>query len=166
MQLDKDRFVITYDAAKASKEKILATIKETGYAAKTVADQHPTRAASAPTSKPAALAMFKAALAQAKKEKKLLVLDFQAAWCVPCQRMARETFADPKVKALLERCVLVEVDTDRFPDLAKQFGVTGLPDVRFLTSDGTEKKKMLDYQDAASFAKALSELLDRSAENR
>jgi thiol:disulfide interchange protein len=166
MRLDKDRFVVTYDASKANEDKIIATIKEAGYAAKLVADQPAARPASAPALKRADPPFFTDALALAKKERKSVVLDFYAEWCVPCKRMSRETFSDPKVKALLQRVILLKIDSDRFPDLAKKFGVIGLPDIRFLGSDGTEKKKLLDYQDAASFAKWLSELLDGSAGNR
>jgi hypothetical protein len=54
---------------------------------------------------------------------------------------------------------LVTIDTDRYPVLAKKFGVVGLPDVRLLACDGTEKKKLLDYQDTVSFGSALRELL-------
>jgi thiol:disulfide interchange protein len=166
MQLDKDQFVVTYDGSKANEDKIIATIKETGYFAKVVANTPATRAGSAPTLKKPDPPFFTDAFARPKQERKPVVLDFYAEWCVPCKRMSGETFSDPKVKALLERCVLLKVDTDRLPDLAKKFGVTGLPDIRFLSSDGSEKKKLLDYQDAASFAKALSELLDGSAGSR
>ena len=166
MRLDRDQFIVTYDPSKADEDKIIATIQESGYSARAEADGQETGAASTRTLLKDAPRLFTEALDRAKRERKPIVLDFYAEWCVPCKRMSRETFSDPKVKSLLDQCVLVEIDTDRYPDLARKFGVTGLPDVRFLSHDGTEKRKLLDYQDAASFAKALSQLLDGSKKGR
>lgn len=166
MQLDKDQFLVTYEGSKVKEAKIIATIQEAGYVAKVVANNPAARSASSPMTEESDPPFFKEALARAKRDRKPLVLDFYAEWCVPCQRMSRETLSDPRVKKLLERAIMVKIDADRFPDLAKKFGVAGLPDIRFLTFEGIEKKKLLDYQDPATFAKSLSELLDGSSERR
>ena len=162
MRLDRDQFIVTYDASKAGEDKLIATIKETGYAARVEADGHSIGPGDSVTRMKDDPPSLTEASARAKRELKPLVLDFYAEWCVSCKRMSRETFSDPKVKTLLDRCVLVEIDTDRYPDLAKRFGVVGLPDIRLLTCDGTEKKKLVDYQDAESFGRALRALLDGS----
>jgi thiol:disulfide interchange protein len=162
VRLERDEFSITYEAGKANDDKLLATIKEAGYEARLVDDRPEAAAASTRAPSGDDPPIFKEALARAKREQKPVVLDFYAEWCVPCKRMLRETFADPKVTALLERCVLVKIDTDRYPDLGRKYGVSGLPDLRFLAPDGTEKKRVLDYQDPAPFAKALEALLGDS----
>jgi thiol:disulfide interchange protein DsbD len=166
MRLDQDQFIVTYDPSRVDEDKILATIKETGYPARVEADGHAIGTTGSATPMKDDPPSFAEARARAKRERKPIVLDFYAEWCVPCKRMSRETFSDPKVKTLLDQCILVEIDTDRYPDLAKRYAVTGLPDIRFLLCDGTEKKKLLDYQDAASFAKALEEVLSRTGGSR
>ena len=88
-----------------------------------------------------------------------MLLDFKATWCVPCLRLEKETFADPDVAELLKQLVLVKVDTDEHPELAKHFGVVGLPDLRFLNSDGVEVKRLTDFQDAEMFSETLRSML-------
>jgi thiol:disulfide interchange protein DsbD len=166
MQLDRDDFIIGYDASMVNENKITATIKETGYVPTTGTGQIGKHAGAlaGPTEKlPPTLVE---ALARAKREHRPVVLDFYAEWCVPCKRMLKETFGDSKVAQLLKECVVVKIDTDRYPELAHKFGVEGIPDIRFLADDGSERKKLLDYQDAASFATALAEFLDTARQSR
>lgn len=57
---------------------------------------------------------------------KPVIVDFFAQWCGPCQML----------KPLLEKLsqeydfVLAKVDIDQHPELAQQFGIEGVPDVR------------------------------------
>ena len=153
MDLERDEFVIRYDASLAQESDLIATSKTAGFAAQVVSSPP------APEDEPQ---FFREALAQARREQKPLVLDFTATWCVPCVRMIKETFPDPKVAPLLERCVLVKIDTDEHPNLAQQYGVVGLPDIRLLTSDGMEVRKLRDFQAADAFAGVLEELLSTS----
>ena len=78
--------------------------------------------------------------------------------------MLRDTFSDAKVAARLQQCVFVKIDTDKHPELAKRFGVVGLPDVRFLSPEGKEVERFLDYQGPDAFAVALEDLLQTTAE--
>ena len=93
-----------------------------------------------------------------------MVLDFTASWCVPCQRMLRETFPDPKVARLLDECVLVKVDTDEHPALATKYGAVALPDIRLLSPDGEELRRFRDFQGPDAFATALEQLLATTTE--
>jgi thiol:disulfide interchange protein DsbD len=166
MRLDRDDFIIAYDASKANEDKIMASIKESGYIPTIGTGQIGKPADRSGGSTEKLPPILVEALARAKTEHKPVVLDFYAEWCVPCKRMLTETFGDPKVAQLLKQCVLLKIDTDRYPELARKFGVEGLPDIRFLADDGNERKKLLDYQDAASFAKALAELLTTPRQSR
>jgi thiol:disulfide interchange protein DsbD len=160
MRLERDEFVITYDPLKTNENRMLTTFKDAGYRATIVTN---VAKAEAGTALPAPVAdppFFTEALAQAKRERKPVVLEFYAEWCAPCKRMLKETFAEPKVAALLERCVLLKIDTDRYPGLAKKCGVVSLPDVRLLAPDGSEKKRLLDFQSPETFTAELQQLLD------
>jgi thiol:disulfide interchange protein DsbD len=153
MLLDRDEFVVTYDPAKADPSKLIATIKESGYTAQIVGD----KAAQAASSDllltlPQGFPLLDEALARAKREKKLVVLDFFAEWCAPCKRMEKTTFADARVAALLSRCVVIRIDTDQHVDLAARLGVVGLPDIRFVTPDGKVVRSLRGFQDADALA--------------
>jgi protein disulfide-isomerase len=83
---------------------------------------------------------YAAAAAQAKKEHKMILLDFTGSdWCVWCQRTDKEVFETQKFKAFADqKLVLVKVDFPKsrpMPDAVKaqnaklqeKFGVEGLP---------------------------------------
>lgn len=161
MRLNRDQFVVAYDPALVEPAKLLATIRETGYTARIVSSKGKALKVAVMASLPRGFALLDDALAQAQKEGKPIVLDFTAEWCSPCQRMETTTFKDEKVRSLLERCVFVQVDTDKYPDIAKRLGVEGLPDIRLVLSDGRVVKHLRNFQYAETFATELESLLKK-----
>jgi thioredoxin-related protein/YHS domain-containing protein len=78
-----------------------------------------------------------AAMKLSQKHDRPLLLHFFATWCGPCQRMERETFtASDFGKQVGGRFVMVWINSDRHPDLVRQYGVTGLPSDVFVSSNG------------------------------
>ncbi len=154
MDLERDQFVVRYDGSLARESDLIAASEGEGFKAQVVSDP-PTIEEDPP--------FFRAAMARARREQKPLVLDFTATWCQPCLRMIRETFPDPKVAPLLERCVLVKIDTDEHPGLSQKYGVVGLPDIRLLTSAAKEVRRLRDFQTPDAFALELGELLAAAA---
>ncbi len=159
MRLDRDEFVVKYDSTHTGEAELVAIVNKAGYTANVVSGEVPSQT-TASKSTPRDAPIYTEALARAKAEHKPLVLDFYADWCPPCIKMLKTTIPDPQVTRLLEQCVFLKVDTDKHPQLAKQFGVVGLPDIRLLGPDGTEKRQLRDFQDAESFAAELATLLD------
>ena len=149
MDLERDEFVVSYDASEATDADLVAVVDQEGFKAHVVATAE---AVEDP-------AFYREALVKAKSEQKPIVLDFTASWCVPCQRMLHETFPNEKVAPLLEQFVLIKVDTDEHPALANKYGAVGLPDVRLLTPSGEELKRFRDFQGPDDFANALDEVL-------
>jgi thiol:disulfide interchange protein DsbD len=93
---------------------------------------------------------------------KPVMLDFYADWCVSCKEMESLTFSDPKVRAELDRMLLLQVDVtannENDKALLKRFSLFGPPGIIFFDADGREIKglRVIGYQNAARFLKTLS----------
>ncbi|MBA2306959.1 MAG: thioredoxin family protein [Armatimonadetes bacterium] len=58
-------------------------------------------------------------------------------------------FSTDEFKAQGKYFVFVHIDVDTNQALKQQFGVGGIPDLRFLKSDGTEVHKVVGYKGMA-----------------
>ncbi len=158
MRLEREEFLVTFDPARSSVQTLLATIKASGYTAQVVGDNS-VASAGPLTALPTGFALLDEAVARAQAENKLLVLDFTAAWCAPCQQMEKTTFRAEQVAALLQRCVLLKVDTDAQPELTQAFGVVGLPDLRLVTPAGRIVRQLRGFLTAEALAAELTAAL-------
>ena len=89
-------------------------------------------------------AQLDAQLIKAKEEKKLVLLDFYADWCISCKEMEVSTFANPEVSKQLKQFVLIQADvTKNSADnqaLLKRFGLFGPPGILIFNLDSEEQK--------------------------
>jgi thioredoxin-related protein len=114
----------------------------------------------APPSKPESgwLTDYKQAQQEAKKSKKLLLLDFTGSdWCGPCIVFKRNVLSNPEFTAYASKnLVLMEVDFPKgkpqSPTLAKQneqlgmqYQVDGFPTIIVLTGEGRKVWEFVGY---------------------
>lgn len=82
-----------------------------------------------------------AALAEAAKHNRAVLLRFTATWCAPCRVMDARVWTNPDVKAAVaDKFITVKSDIDEEPSqiLARKYGVRGVPALLHL--DGTGKE--------------------------
>lgn len=79
-------------------------------------------------------------LEKAKFNKKPVLLDFYAKWCIACRELDDTIFADKTIKQLLKNFILVRADiTANDPaakELMNQFNVIAPPAIQFFNSKG------------------------------
>jgi thiol:disulfide interchange protein len=166
MLLDRDEFEITYDPAKVTLAQLIDAAKKAGYTSRVTATAEGTPPDLKGTAAPKGFAVLDQAMDTARTEHMPLVLVFTADWCVPCKKFARDALSDARVKKLLDRCVLLVIDTDKQSEMSQRMGVEGLPDIRFLKPDGIPVKRFDERPDAKFFAEELEALLKSFPSNK
>ncbi len=85
----------------------------------------------------------------AKREDKLVMLDFYAAWCAACKELDHKTYADPAVAAKLANYVNIKLDFTRSSEttdvLTEKYQIPGLPVVIFMDADGRVLKRFTGF---------------------
>ena len=89
-------------------------------------------------------------------EGKLMMVDFWAAWCGPCQMLG------PVIESLAEqyegKAVVGKVNTDEEQELAMSFGITGIPTVIFF-KDGKEIDRKVGVMPPDAYIQVLEQNL-------
>lgn len=94
------------------------------------------------------------ALAQAKKENKLIFLDVYATWCGPCKKLSALTFPDPEVGNYYNnRFINVKVDGEKGEGLTlrQRYGVRGYPTLLFINHKGEVVHRTAGFRDPSRF---------------
>ena len=98
----------------------------------------------------------------AKRENKLVMLDFYASWCAACKELDHQTYSDPAVAARLDDYVNVKLDFTRTSEttkaLTEKYQIPGLPVVIFLDADGVTLKRFTGFVDAEEMLGILDEI--------
>ena len=100
------------------------------------------------------------ALAQAKKENKLVFVDIYADWCGWCKRLEQDVFPQLKIAKLLnDQFIPLRIDSDENRDFSSKFNIQGLPTLLVLDKDGSEAGRVRGYKQADELEKALLTIL-------
>ncbi len=87
---------------------------------------------------------FEKAKAESAATGKPILLDFSASWCPPCQVMKHEVWPDPLVGQAAGTDfipVLVDIDIPENKALAQKYGVSSIPRIILVDSEGKIQKQ-------------------------
>lgn len=106
-----------------------------------------------------------AGLEIAKREDKLVMLDFYASWCAACNELDHKTYADPGVATKLDNYVNVKLDFTRSSEttkaLTEKYQIPGLPVVIFMDAEGTILKRFTGFVGPEEMLAILEEVEQR-----
>ena len=108
---------------------------------------------------------FNAALKQAAREKKFIVLDISASWCPHCQKMTRAVDPDKDFIEFSKSQIFMRFvfDTDsEGARLARKFRVNGYPTLIILDSNGDEVDRIVGERSAPELIAKLRSIFQES----
>ena len=159
IDLGRDAFTITYDLSKVDVQAIMEKIRGLGYRPEMATTGQPELGSGA---KPrgAIPEPVAGALAAARRDNRLVLINFSAAWCGPCKVLEAEILVDLQVQEVLERYTLLKVDTDQYVKPSERFEVVGLPTLLVLDSTGVELFRHVGMIDSETLAQKLTALAE------
>lgn len=85
-----------------------------------------------------------AGFARAAREGRPVVVVLTATWCGHCRTYAANVLSDPRVIEASSDFVMVRIDVDQRPDLARRFALDGgyVPRTLFLTPEGQPRTEL------------------------
>ncbi len=160
----KDEVTVTFEPGSVEAPALRDAIQALGYEVDVVASRNDEEKASNSGQR----LMFREdlppeladALRRARARNRILVVDFWATWCAPCQKLKTRTLGDDAVKVLLDRSELVLVDVDRYASMARAWGVKSVPDVVFMAPDGRVLDRLHGFEGPGAFAQRLRSAIE------
>ena len=136
-RLKDDLFIIEYDAEQVEVAELVVTIEALNFEARVIDEATALAPAADETTAPTKSDLITELMAQAKRENKGLVLEFSGNFCTACVRLEKETIAKDEVQAALKNVIFQKIMVEEHRDAARQFGIYGIPQLRFISPDGT-----------------------------
>ncbi len=105
---------------------------------------------------------FDDALAAAKKEKKMVFIDFYTDWCGPCKKMAREVFPQKSVGDYFNgKFVCLKLNAEKEgKELAKKYNVKAYPTYVVIDTDGKQRLEACGAMEPEAFISKIDGGLD------
>jgi thiol:disulfide interchange protein DsbD len=104
------------------------------------------------------------ALAEAASNGRPVLIDFQAAWCLPCREMERTTFRDPAVVRATREFAALKADVtaqdEQAEALMARWQIPGVPTYVILGPDGQERRRFVGFVPADRMLEGLRQATD------
>ncbi len=102
---------------------------------------------------------FASILARAKKEKKLVFIDFYATWCGPCKMMDRQTYSDSAAGAAAAKFISRKVDAEKGEGLilAQRYKVDSYPTLVIVDATGAQVNRKSGFYPPPQFIRFLDD---------
>ncbi len=85
----------------------------------------------------------------ARTERRPVLIDFMADWCIPCREMEATTYVDPAVVREADRFVRLRADLTRQDEsnqrIIERFEINGVPTTMVVDSEGKIRKREVGY---------------------
>lgn len=106
------------------------------------------------------------ALEKAAETNEILMVDFMATWCPPCQAMDEKTFPNHNIIHKAEHFIPVRIDVDKQQDVANQYngnagkyGGIGIPNILFMDKDKNVIRHIVGFHSAEKLASVMDSVL-------
>jgi len=96
------------------------------------------------------------ALNSAKKEEKIVMIDFYTDWCMPCKILDKTVWQDDEVGKKIKGMPLIPLNLmqkKKEQIAAKKYSVKVYPTILFIDSDGKEIVRVLGFSDKETILK-------------
>ena len=97
---------------------------------------------------------FAEALKQAKKENKLVMVDYYTTWCGWCKVLDKKTYSNKAVGEYADaNMISLKIDAEKGEGvtLVRKSSIQGYPTIIFYDGDGNEVSRVVGFVDAAPF---------------
>lgn len=92
----------------------------------------------------------------AKKDNKLVIIDFFAEWCGPCKMMA--PVFERLAGDMKDTCIFAKIDVDQCKASAKEFKIQAMPTI-VITRDGKELGRLVGSKTYAALKQEIEALI-------
>jgi thiol:disulfide interchange protein len=104
---------------------------------------------------------YTAAVAEAKAQHKLVMVDIYTSWCEYCKQLDQNVYTDTNVIRAIQQVVPVKVDGEKEGlDLANKYNIQGYPTILFLNPDGTLVSEIDGYEEPDQFISDLNKAVN------